>query len=268
MPTWEDALADKTTYPDDRKVTLADGVETTFADLREGTMFERDYRQKTSTLARQRDEFQKERTEFDVQKTSAEAQLKDLAEKLIVQRRPQTVDEVEALIANDPVASRLQRDIAELRAAKDESVKRAEQFEAALKTRDENAMIQEHRMQMARLQQVDPDLVDPAKQAELVQWCRDNNTPRLDVGWQAWSEQRRWAKALKEAKDETAKESYERAKKDLQQPLLRPQRHTPAPLPTELEKLDRTGPDLLKRSFDLVDQDPEILASLEGYGTQ
>ena len=268
MPTWEDALSDKTTYPDDRKVTLADGVETTFADLRKGTMFERDYRQKTSTLARQRDEFQKERTEFDVQKTSAEAQLKELAEKLIVQRRPQTVDEVEALIANDPVASRLQRDIAELKAAKDEMAKRAEQFEAQIKDRDERAMIQEHRMQLARLQQVDPELVDPAKQAELAEWARTNNTPRLDIAWQAWSEQRRWADALKKAKDETAKESYERAKKDLLQPTLRPQRHTSTPLPTELEKLDRNGPDLLKRSFDLADQDQDVLATLEGFGTQ
>ncbi len=264
MPTWEDALADKTTYPDDRKVTLADGVETTFADLRKGTMFERDYRQKTSAHARQREEFQREKTEFEGQKTAAEIQLKDLAEKLILQRQPTTVDEVEDLIRRDPVASRLQRDIAEKSAKMDELLKRADQFEAGLRARDEAAMIQEHRSQLARLQQMDPDLVDPAKQTEFVEWAKLNNTPRLDIAWQAWSEQKRWQKGLAKAKEDATKEAYDRAKKELMQPVLRPQRHTPGPLPTGLETLDRNDPDLFQKSMDLAMADPDVLATLEG----
>ena len=239
MPTWDEALTDKTTYPDDRKVTLADGVDTTFGDLRKGTMFERDYRQKTSTLARQREEFQSQQTEFEAQKTSAEAQLKELAEKLILQRQPTTVDEVEDLIRRDPVASRLQREIAEKSAKVDKLFERAEQFEASMKARDEAAMIHEHRMQLARL-------------------------PRLDVAWQAWSEQKRWKAELAKVKDAASKDAYDRAKKELMQPVLRPHRHTDVPLSAELSKLDRTAPNLMEKSFDLAMQDPEILATLEG----
>ena len=264
MPTWDEALTDKTTYPDDRKVTLADGVDTTFGDLRKGTMFERDYRQKTSTLARQREEFQSQQTEFEAQKTSAEAQLKELAEKLILQRQPTTVDEVEDLIRRDPVASRLQREIAEKSAKVDKLFERAEQFEASMKARDEAAMIHEHRMQLARLQQMDPDLADPAKQAELTEWAKTYNTPRLDVAWQAWSEQKRWKAELAKVKDAASKDAYDRAKKELMQPVLRPHRHTDVPLSAELSKLDRTAPNLMEKSFDLAMNDPEILATLEG----
>lgn len=64
--------------PDNAKVTLDDGTVTTIADLKRGTMFQRDYTKKTTELAEQRKTFEARQSEVDQQAQT----LRELAEKI------------------------------------------------------------------------------------------------------------------------------------------------------------------------------------------
>ena len=64
--------------PDSAKVTLDDGTVTTIAELKRGSLFQRDYTKKTTELAEQRKAFDAQKSEVDQQAQS----LRDYAEKL------------------------------------------------------------------------------------------------------------------------------------------------------------------------------------------
>src|SRR5437899_2075242 len=103
MPSLTEILDDKKGFPDDRKITLADGVETTLGELRGGYMKERDYRQKTQAVAEERRTLDQERQKFEQDKQEAEAKLSELLKQVVTPNapKPQQVEEWREYLERD-----------------------------------------------------------------------------------------------------------------------------------------------------------------------
>lgn len=255
MPTLQDLIDDKKKYPDDMKITMADGIETTLSDLRGGFMKDADYRQKTSKLAREREEHSVERAKFEQDKQEAEAQLAALVEKAVTAGAPRNVqqDEWEAYVQRDPVARRLVGELNEVRTKLDAQEKRAQEYETRLQANQQALLVDQHRRALAALKARDPDL----NEADLVQFARDNAIPRLDLAYRLQTEDRRWKTEIDKVKETTAKEAYDKAKRELAQPMLPSRRVAPS--------LPETAPKSFDEAAEMALKDPEILATMEGH---
>lgn len=258
MASMDDILNDKKTYPDDTKITLASGVETTIGDLRGGFMRDRDYRQKTMDLGRERDNFAKEKSEFETAKTTAEQELRALADRTVSHLAQQrggvqpTVDEVEEALQRDPIAKRLFEQNKKLEARVTELDERDKRHDAILQAQQKQYWTDRFQMELAALKSKDPDLDERA----LVQFARENEIKSLPLAYRLHSADKREADLVTKAKDEAAKEAYERGKRDAVQPLI-PQRRVVSTSASEL-------PTNFDDAADAAKRDPEILGALMG----
>lgn len=258
MPTLAEIIDDKKGFPDDRKITLADGVETTLGELRGGYMKERDYRQKTAEIARERESFAQEKSRFEADKTEAEAKLNDLIQQVVTRGAPkeQQKAEWEQYLERDPVSRHLMEQLTATNAAiaelKKSHLDSTKQFQDALQQQQNSFIADQHRRALATLKSKDPEL----NETELIQYCRDNAIPRLDLGYRLLTEDKRRTDEVTKAKETASKEGYERAKRELAQPML-PQRRIAEPLSKE-------QPASFDEAADAALRDPEILAAMEG----
>lgn len=258
MPTLAEIIDNKKDFPDDRKITLADGVETTLGELRGGYMKERDYRQKTAEVAREREAFAAEKSRFEADKTEAEAKLNDLIQQVVTRGAPkeQQKAEWEQYLERDPVSRHLMEQLQATNAAIAELKKdygaRNEEFKTALKNQQDAFIVDQHRRALATLKAKDPEL----NETELIQYCKDNSIPRLDLGYRLFTEDKRMTSEVSKAKETAAKEGYEKAKRELAQPML-PQRRIAEPLGKE-------QPTNFEEAANAALRDPEILATMEG----
>lgn len=257
MPSLQEILDDRKGFPDDRKVTLADGAETTLGELRGGYMKDADYRQKTSQLARGREELQTAQAKFEQDRAEAEAQLAALVEKAVTRGAPavQQQDEWQAYLERDPVAKRLHARIESFEAKFAEQEKRAAEHEERLKAQQQALLVDQHRRALAAIKSRDADL----DEQQLVNYARENAIPRLDLAYRLFTEDKRMKAEVDKVRETTSKEAYEKAKRDLAQPAQLPNRRV-APSPPE------TAPKSMDEAFDMAARDPEILATMEGLG--
>lgn len=257
MPSLQDLLDDKKNFPDDRKITLADGIETTLGELRGGYMKDADYRQKTSRLAREREEFSTERARFEQDRQEAEAQLAKLVEQAVTRGAPvsQQQDEWEAYAQRDPLARRLMSELAEVKTKQSQWEQKQAEYEQRLHQQQQALYIDQHRRALAALKSKDPDL----DEGNLVQYARDNAIPRLDLAYRLLTEEKRFKSEVDKAKENASKEGYEKAKRELAQPMLPSRRVAPS--------VPETAPKSFDEAAEAALRDPEILATMEGHFT-
>lgn len=256
MPTLQEILDNRKDFPDDRKITLADGVETTLGELRGGYMKDADYRQKTSRLARDREELLSERQRFEQDRQEAEAQLAKLVEQAVTRGAPrdQQQAEWEAFVERDPFAKRLMAEVSETKAKLQEFEKKTQTYEQQLQAQQQAMLVDQHRRALAALKSRDPDL----DETQLVNFARENAIPRLDLAYRLLTEDKRIKDEVTKAKEAAAKESYEKAKRELAQPMLPHRRVAPS--------VPENAPKDFDEAADRALRDPEILAHMEGLG--
>lgn len=254
MPTLQQYLNDRGTYPDTQKITLADGVETTLGELRGGYLMQADYTRKTTELSNYRRQLDQEKTEWDAARLEAEARLTELAKTLMATNpgmtREEAEDEIEADPRNKKLLSKLEQLEAKL-AAYDEKLPA---IERGLRGAQEAYVADKHRQALAEIKKQDPDVdVD-----ELVNYARTHYIGRLDDAYRSYRHEALVDKAVKRATEEARKEAYEKAKQDLLQPLITPRRVvTPGP----------DAPKDFDGARDAALSDPEILKIMsEGSG--
>lgn len=249
MATFVDMLADKKTYADDLKITMADGVETTLGELRGGWLRQQDYTQKTMSHAREREDFAREKAQFEHAKTEAERTLAEMAQRVVASQphQPQTLDEVESILQRDPVSRKLMEKISALDARIAERDKQLDAAHAALKQHEQAFLADQHRRVLAHLKSQDADM----NEAEVVQYAQQNYIPRLDLAYRLMTEERRIESAKTAAAKAAEEKAYERAKRELAAPPSLPNRRTPAPRPAD-------APKTLDEAWDAAASDPEI----------
>lgn len=257
MPTLQEILDDRKGFPDDRKITLADGVETTIGELRGGYMKDSDYRQKTSKLAREREEFSTERARFEQDKQEAEARLAELIEKAVTPRAPldQQQAEWQAYLERDPLARHLTKELSEVKSKLNAYESKTQEYEQRLYQQQQALLVDQHRRALAAIKSRDPEL----NEQELVEFAQHNAIPRLDLAYRLLTEDKRFKTEIDKVKETTHKEAYEKAKRDLSQPALPSRRVAPS--------VPETAPKSFDEAADRALQDPEILATMEGHFT-
>lgn len=255
MPTFQEMLDDRKAFPDDNKITMADGVETTLGDIRSGYMKDADYRQKTSKLAREREDFTSAQQRFAQDRQEAEAQLAALVEKAVTQNAPraQQVDEWQTYLERDPVAKRLASRLEALEAKLTESDKKSQEYERRLHEQQQALLVDQHRRALAAIKSRDPDL----QEQDLVAFARENAIPRLDLAYRLFTEDKRMKVEIDKVKESASKEAYEKAKRELAQPAQLPSRRIVPTLPED-------APKSMDDAFERASRDPEILATMEG----
>lgn len=263
MPSLAEILEDKKGFPDDRKITLADGVETTLGDLRDQGYFRKqDYTRKTEALARDRDAFAQEKSQFEQAKAGAEAELARLAEQ-VVQRTQNvaagapaaSIDEVEAYMARDPVSQRLlakqQALMTEL-----ETLKAGQQQAAeALKQQQQWFYTDLHQRALATLK---PRMDEYGVKADdVIAFAKQHSIPRLDLAFNELTRDQQLEAATKKAAEDAHKKAYAQAKQELAAPAQLPQRRLAPALAPD-------APKSLGDAWEAASRDPEILATMEG----
>lgn len=253
MANLNDILGDKGKYADDIKITLADGVEATLGELRGGFRREADYTQKTQQVAREREVFSREKADFERAKSEAEAHLAQLAEKLVIKNPEAPADEIERHLQTDPVARKLVERIDGFGKKAEEAVARAQRAEDALKNQQQSYIADQHRRVLATLKQTDPTL----NEEDLVRYAQSNYIPRLDLAYRLFTEDSRTKKQLEDVREEARKEAYDRAKRELAQPVI-PQRRIVT------TTLDKDAPKTFDEAAEAAARDPEIISTLMG----
>lgn len=250
--TWDEVLTDRTTYPDDMIMSLADGTEVPLSDLRAGYLKDADYRRKTSDLARQREEFEKTATDRAQALADAEARLRQMAEQLQTRQPNATKDEVQEQLESNPIAKRLFDKIAALEQAMPNIAKAMTVLDQRQKDSQIAYLAEQHRRVIHHLKEQDPELDVEG----LTKFAQERYIPRLDDAYHVMNREKLLEKARKEAKEEGQKLGYEKAKKDLAVPAMLPGRRHVTPA--------ADAPKTLDEAFDRAAQDPEIMGLLTG----
>lgn len=255
MPTLAEILENKKDFPDDRKITLADGVETTLGEMRGGWLRQQDYTKKTSDLARERNSFAEEKSKFEQDKTEAEKTLSEMIEKVVTRGAPpqQQQAEWQQYVERDPLAKHLMAEHEQLKLQLKAIDERNQKYEQAIQNQQQQFLADQHRRALATLKSHDKELDETA----LVQYARDNAIPRLDLAYRLFTEDKRTKDAVSAATEKARTESYEKAKRELAQPQLPQRRLVAAPPENQPKTFDEAA--------DAALRDPEILAAMEGY---
>lgn len=254
MPTLPEILDNKKDFPDDRKITMADGVEVTLGELRGGWLRHQDYTKKTSDLARERESFGQEKAKFESDKTEAEKTLSEMIEKVVTRGAPpqQQQEEWRQYVERDPLARHLMAEHEALKVQLKAIDERNQKYEQQIQQQQQQFIADQHRRALAVLKTHDKDLDETA----LVQFARENAIPRLDLAYRLFTEDKRTKEAVDTAVEKTRTDTYEKAKRDFSQPML-PQRRVAAAPP-------ENQPKTFEEAADAALRDPEILAHMEG----
>lgn len=256
MATLDDIISDKTKYPDDQSIQLAEGVTVTLKDLRAGYLKDADYRQKTTAVAEERKRLQSDRQALEQSKAEAEQQLMALAEKVVSQsgaRTPQDKQDVtEQFLEQDPVAQRLLGKIKSLEDGYTKLTQTLTQTQQALKDRDLAQTRAQHTYVLQQLKAKDPELDEEA----LLSFARENYVPRLDVAYLAYRHQDLVKRAQEDAKKEAYQKGLDEGRKAAQAPTITPTRRMVQPSPEAPKSMSEVAEKALS--------DPDVLAALEG----
>lgn len=248
---WEDVIADKTTYPDETVIKLADGSEARLGDIRPGYMKDADYRQKTSLLARQREEFEGQAVQRMQALQEGEAQLRAIATELIRQNPGMTRAEVVEELSSDPEVKKLKTDIAELKSVIAPLANYITDFDARSRQARHQYVVNEHRKALQDLKAKNPDL----NEAELVQYAKDKMVPNLYEAHKLMTYNSTVEAKVKAAKEEAYQAAYEKGKSEaLAAPVL--------PMRTVNMQHPEGAPKNMREAMTRALQDPEVMGPL------
>src|SRR3990167_6610052 len=153
MPTLEEFVTNKETYPDTLKITLADGVESTLGEIRSGFMKEKDYRKKTMELSEVRRQHERELQDFEAARLDAEAKLAALAQQLVTARPGATQDDITEELESSPIAKKLYAKINELEGKVKEREVAENEMKTALGNWQQAQIVDQHRKVLASIKQ-------------------------------------------------------------------------------------------------------------------
>lgn len=255
MANLNDILTNKSQYPDDQKIMLADGVEATLGELRGGFQRQADYSRKTQEVARDRRELETAQQTFLESKAEAEGQLaamaRDVIERAARAGQPMSGQQALDLVEQDPVGKQLRQ---ELRSQSTELAE-VKQHLAELREEARKQVLAQyawsHRRTLDRLKTSDPEL----DEGSLIEFAKQKRIPDLEDAYRLSTEEARWAKREATARSEERTKALDEAKRTLLQPPI-PQRRTIPPSPDAPKTLDEAA--------DAAANDPEILAILQG----
>lgn len=251
MATLYDVLSDKN-RPDDQKITI-EGVETTLGDLRKGVMFQGDYTRKTQQLSRERENFEKQQGEWEYARLDAEAKLQEMAKRLMTANPGMSRAEAEEELETDPRVAKLNAKIDKLNEHLEVLGKAQLDQQKEMQFQRVAQYADQHRRALAYLKSQNPDL----NTDELVQFAKTQGIPNLLTAHKAFSYDDSLKSAESRAKEAGIKEGMERAKRELNQPII-PSRRVLTPAPNAPKSFDE--------AIDAALQDPEILGTFEGGG--
>lgn len=257
MASLQELLGDRNSYPDDTKLTLAGGVETTLGEVRKGYMMESDYRRKTTTVAEQKRMLDSERQQFEAARLDAEQKLENLAASLLKREPNASRDELAEELEANPVAKALAGEIKKLNAEIAEIKRTTGEIGNEIVQSRQQAMVNEHRKVLADLKRQDPSL----NEADLVAFAKANYVPRLDLAYKLLTADDKIAKAAKEAAEKARQEGIEEGKRLAVAPTLPSRARLLAP------EQSKDSPQDFDSAADAALKDPEIIGLLtEGIG--
>lgn len=248
MPTYEEFLNNREQYPDDTKITLADGVDTTLGELRKERMLERDYRKKTSDVANRARALEQERIEWENARLEAENRLAEMAKQIIARNPGMTQPEAEDELNDNPLARKLSEKLKAVEEKLGEYDKKFGEAEARIRQTEEAYVRDQH---LRVLQQIKERRPDQAPE-DLVNWARGQYIPRLDWADKLKNYDEDFKAAAEKARREGVEEGLSKAKKELQQPRITPRRVV-APKPEDPKNFDE--------ALNAALSDPEILST-------
>lgn len=256
MATWDEIVSDRTTFPDTTQIKLADGTEVPLGQIRSGYMKDADYRQKTSSLARQKEEMDRAWTERITALQEGEAHLVNLAKEVMRQNPGMTRQEAVEEVNLDPAVKQLKGELAELKKVMGPMANALTELDKRWKDSQRAFVVSQHKQKLDEIVAKDPD-VNPV---ELAEWARDNMTPRLDVAYVAKNHDRLVQKAVAEAREKALTEGYERGKVEALMPPALPIHGA------DVKASDTPAPKNMNDAVNQASRDPEILAILAGRG--
>jgi len=231
--TFDEIISDRSKFPDETEVTMADGTKLELGDIRKGAMKDADYRKKTSEVARDRRNLEEQQTRWEAARLDAEAKLEGMARQLIQnQRQPVSRDEVDEYLESDPVAKKLQAKLDAATQRLNQLTDVAKKHEDALGVYAQTYVRDQHLKALADIRSQDKDL----DTEDFIQYAKDNRYPNLYNAYKAYSWERKREDLIKNAKEEGIKEGLEKAKKELNSPLIRSRRTMQTPAKDEAPK--------------------------------
>ncbi len=262
MAKLDDIVSNKTLYPDDQVITLADGTTATLGSVRGGYLRTADYTRKTQDLSAAQRRLEEDKAANDAAIAQAREDLVKLAEKAQAQPNPQNLtsdQQIDKLLQEDPAARRLW-DKAE------RAEKRAEAIETQMRQAQEHWQRQQqdnvrqyHERTIAQLQQKDPSLDRDA----LTRYALDNGIARLDKAYELMTEETRWSEREKTVRDEERRKAEHEIR---QQQAVLPVRRSFVPPPADNADIGEFNSvqEGFEKAARAAENDPEIQALMWG----
>lgn len=248
---WEEILSDKSTYSDDHIIKLADGTELRLGDVRPSHMKDADYRQKTSLLARQREDFEAAATSRIQAIQEGEAQLRAIAAELIRHNPQMTKKEITEEYASDPEVQRLRAELSEIKGALQPIANTINEMKQNAQASRQQYVVNEHRKALMELKADHPDL----DEMELVAYAKENLVPNLKKAWTLMNHDKIVESKAREVREAALKEGYEKAKQEISAAPVLPMRTV---MQTKAEGVPKNSRELMERAL----RDPEVMGPL------
>ena len=226
MATFQEILADRTTYPDDRTITMPgpDGqmVSMTMAEVRNQAIGKGDYTKESQRWATEKAQLDQQYRQtlgnFSQQLQALNAELARRNEAPI-----RTQDEFEERLAADasdptlgPYAKhlkKLSKEVEELRQEKEDNKRRLAQHEQAF-------WLNQHSQVLSKIQERDEEFRSPEKTQGLIQYAQQHGLANLDLAYQLMTRDRDIERAKTTAAKEAETRAAEQAKVNAAQPHI------------------------------------------------
>jgi len=204
VPKLNEIIANKKDYPDEQTVNVG-GEEVTLGELRSGFMKDSDYRQKTSTLAREREEFHRDYAAKAAALEETKRQLRELADQAAARApRDSSEDDIETEIERNPIAKRLKGRLSEMEQVLVPMAKTLVAIDKQMKDAAMAATTDFHRRALMDIVSKDKN-ADPA---QIIEYAKNARIPNL---YTAYRDMTRDA-AIESAKEEGRKAGLEEGK--------------------------------------------------------
>lgn len=249
MAKLDDIIANKKDFPDEVSIKLPDGQEVTLGDLRGGYMKDADYRQKTSTLAREKEDFYRD---YAAKQAALEQAQQRLAET-IQPKADASADEVQEEIDRNPIARRLQKQVRDLEQVLVPMARSLVAMDKRMNDATVAATMDLHKRALYEIVSKDPSV----KPEEVLQYAQQNRIPNLLLAYRDMSRDKAIEAAKEEGKRLGLEEGRVLGKKESLSPTI-PLRHQVAKTQGHDKILN------LEEAADAAKQDMDVMGPLLG----
>lgn len=254
MPKLNEIIANKKDYPDEQTVNVG-GEDITLGELRQGYMKDADYRQKTTTLAREREEFHRDYAAKAAALDETKRQLQAMAQS-VAAKAPSDAseDDIEEEINRNPVAKRLKNQLNQMEQVLVPMAKSLVAIDKQMKDAAMAATTDFHRRALLDIVSKDKS-ADPA---QIIEYAKNNRIPNLYTAYRDMTRDSAVEMAKEEGRRAGLEEGKLLGKKESLAPTL-PLRQRPAAIK------DNDGKVLnLDDAAEVAKQDMDVMGPLLG----